>query len=418
MSHSHRHKARVGLVAAVAAVVVSTALVQPVQAAPPMNPRVAGIATGASAHSISILAPSRAAAKKRSAWGLVYNRAQRAAPAGTAYRASALVRAKKRSARATVRITQMARGHVINARSITVKVTKRSWRKVYVAIPASTRASSVQVWVKRRKPVRTTGLRVVRVKRGSAVVVAPSSPLPANPGEWKLDLSEDFDSLSSSRWNIKNNTYASNEDSYLLARNTSVGGGVLRIQGKLESAGRRNYTSGYVDTNGKYSVPTYFRAEVRAKVPFQQGLWAAPLWFRPAGGGNGEIDMVETLGNERARPTFHQTIHTEYGSTHKQASITKLFSSVSNAAATDWHTYTMEKTPGRITMWVDGVKTVDFTPANPSWYNKYYEIGKRWNLRVNMQIGGTWGGLPDSTTNWSPDDSAMQLDYIRTWVPN
>jgi hypothetical protein len=35
-----------------------------------------------------------------------------------------------------------------------------------------------------------------------------------------------------------------------------------------------------------------------------------------------------------------------------------------------------------------------------------------------MQIGGTWGGLPDSTTNWSPDDSAMQLDYIKTWVPN
>lgn len=247
---------------------------------------------------------------------------------------------------------------------------------------------------------------------------APAPPAPADPAGWKLNMQDDFDSLSPTRWNVKNNTYASNEDSYLLARNTSVANGRLRIQGKLESASGHDYTSGYVNSIGKYSLPNYFRAEVRAKVPFQQGLWAAPLWFRPTTGGAGEIDLVETLGKERRAPSFHQTIHTEYGATHQQAAVARTFASVGTGAATDWHTYTIEKTPGRIVMWVDGVQTAKFTPGSPSWYDRYYEAGKSWNLRINMQIGGTWGGLPDSTTDWSPDSSAMQLDSIKTWVPN
>ncbi len=246
---------------------------------------------------------------------------------------------------------------------------------------------------------------------------APSVATPA-PTRWTLDMSEDFDTLAPTRWNIKDNTSSSNEDSYLLAGNTSVSDGVLRIQGKLESVGGRNYTSGYVDTIGKYSVPSYFRAEVRAKVPFEQGLWAAPLWFRPTDFGGGEMDLVETYGRDRANPIFHQTIHTDYGPGHRKVSITNPFSAVGSAAATEWHTYTMEKVPGRLTMWVDGVKTAEFAPGKPAWYNQYYETNRRWNLRVNLQIGGRWGGLPDSTTNWSADTSAMLVDYIKTWIPS
>ena len=229
---------------------------------------------------------------------------------------------------------------------------------------------------------------------------------------------ENFDSLDTSRWNVRNNTYASNENSYMLARNTTIDNGTLRIQGKKESAGGRDYTSGYVDSMGKYTLPNYFRAEIRAKVPFQQGLWAAPLWFRPTTGGNGEIDLIETYGKEHANPLVHQTIHTEYGATHKQVALTKTYASLNAGAATGWHTYTIEKTAHAITMWTDGIVTAKFTPANPTWYDTYYEAGKSWNMRINMQIGGSYGGLPDSTTNWAPDTSAMQLDYIKTWIPN
>lgn len=250
----------------------------------------------------------------------------------------------------------------------------------------------------------------------SSAPSTPSSPTqPTSP--WSPDMTEDFSApLLASRWNIRNNTYSSNEDSYLLSRNVAVSAGALKIQGKLESAGGRNYTSGYIDTIGKYSLPTYFKAEIRAKVPMQQGMWAAPLWLRPEGGGDGEIDLIESLGSERANPKIHQTIHTEYGATHKQSAVTTNFSSVSSRPATDWHVYTIEKTKGKMVMWVDGIQTAKYDSSNPTWYSSYYETSKRWNLRVNLQIGGTWGGLPDGSTNWSGDNTSMQLDYIHTWT--
>ncbi len=356
------------------------------------------------------------ATKARLGWVVVY-RGSKGPTAGRAvYRATALVRSRTQSTRTKVKVIQVVQGRVAATRSTTVRASPGSWRRVNISLKARPQASTVQVLVKRRKDVRVSTVRVTPVTRtGSVMVVRPAfdparcsvgsagdhaqasgrhrvdsagdrthaagrhptghstaaaPPVPPAttpvPAGWTLDMSEDFDTLASTRWNIKNNTSASNEDSYLLARNTSLSDGVLRIQGKLESVGGRNYTSGYVDTIGKYSLPNHFRAEVRAKVPFEQGLWAAPLWFRPTTGGVGEIDLVETYGNERAKPTFHQTIHTEYGSTHKQASITKQYAAVGSAAATDWHTYTIEKVPGRTTMWVDGVKTAEFTPANPS----------------------------------------------------
>ena len=78
-----------------------------------------------------------------------------------------------------------------------------------------------------------------------AVTLVRSSPPPSASGSggWRFDLREDFDSLSPSRWNVKNNTFSTNESSYLLARNVSAGNGVLRVQGKREEVGGRHYSS-------------------------------------------------------------------------------------------------------------------------------------------------------------------------------
>lgn len=252
----------------------------------------------------------------------------------------------------------------------------------------------------------------------AAAVVALSlskpTPKPA-PTEWVVDMTEDFDSISSSRWNIKDNWYATNESSYMLAQNVSTRDGVLRVQGKPESVGGRNYTSGRLDTNGKYALPNYFRAEVRAKVPFEQGMWSAPLWFRPARGAAGEIDLVETYGGESDRPEVHQTIHSAYGSGHEFRASAHPYSDFTDTPGSAWHTYTIEKTPGNIKMWVDGHLTSHFTADSAPWFNQYYEAGLTWELRVCLQIGGSYG-LPDSTTDWS--HTTMELDYIKTWVPS
>ena len=85
---------------------------------------------------------------------------------------------------------------------------------------------------------------------------------------------------------------------------------------------------------------------------------------------------------------MHQTIHTEYGVNHKFVSFARLFSLFGSAAPTAWHTYTIEKTPNRIEMWVDGKVSSVFTPATAPWFAKYYETGRRWSLLMNLQVGG------------------------------
>ncbi|MQW74773.1 family 16 glycosylhydrolase [Nocardioides sp. dk4132] len=291
-----------------------------------------------------------------------------------------------------------------------------------IALPARRQGESVAVRRGRRAiVVGSEGVHspVYRVPVPAALRAegtrATADRSPAEVEGWALDLDENFDELDPARWNVRDRTYNSNEHSYLIADNTSVRDGALVIEARPESAGGRQYTSGYVDTNRRYSLPDTFRAEVRARVPMEQGLWAAPLWFRPTDGSAGEIDLIETYGRESARPLVHQTIHTGYGLLHRQSALTFPYARLGDPAGTGWHTYVVEKTPGQIVMSVDGVTTATWRSGDPRWFDRFYEAGKRWNLRINLQVGGSWGGLPDASTDWS--QASMAVDYLRTWVP-
>jgi beta-glucanase (GH16 family) len=256
----------------------------------------------------------------------------------------------------------------------------------------------------------TNGLPVV----SSPDFEAPATPVGATdlPG-WKLSMADEFDTFDTSRWVKYDQEAWGHEDSYVLARNATIDNGKLRLQAKPEEVGGRHWTTGEVTTRGKYSLPNYFRLEVRAKVPLEHGMWAAPIWFRPADGAAGEIDLVETYGVEQTQPYVHQTIHTDYGDAHKQTHIFTPFSRYPGAA-TDWHTYVIEKTPGQIVMWVDGIKSSTFNTSNTPWYDTYYEAGTRWSLRSSLQVGGSDDELPDATTDWSKTSS--YLDHVYTWT--
>lgn len=271
-----------------------------------------------------------------------------------------------------------------------------------------------------RRGAAATGI-VAAVLCASA---APAAALDEDPG-WTLVLAEDFERIDPERWTLKDETYSSNEDSFLRAGNCSIAdagadGNALRLQAEEEPVRRWgdtwDYTSCYATTEGKYSLPDHFRVEVRAKVPMEQGMWAAPLWLRPGGDAGGEIDVAETLGGQD-EPRLSQTIHTGYGPEHAQSSYDVPFSSLDDPTGTGWHTYTVEKVPGRLTMWADGVQTAQWSTGDPAWFTEYYDAGKRWSLRVNLQVGGRWGGRPDRTTDWSRARTAMLVDHIRVWTP-
>lgn len=231
---------------------------------------------------------------------------------------------------------------------------------------------------------------------------------------WRLDASDDFSSFNSRRWTARNNQAHSNESGYILSRNVSTNSGTLRIQGKKESAGGRKYTTGWVDSRGKYTLPNYFRVEIRVRVPLEEGMWAAPMWFRPADGSGGEIDLLETYGGDKDKfgeYRAHHTVHNAYGSNHQTNQ--KMERMPGDPLA--YHTYVIEKTRGRIEMFVDGQRKGLWQQGDPDWFNSVFESGKRWNIIMNLQIGGN-KGLPDSRTNWAADKTAVRIDYVRTWV--
>lgn len=230
---------------------------------------------------------------------------------------------------------------------------------------------------------------------------------------WKLSLDDNFNSINTATWTVKDGATNSNERSYLTNDNVTTSAGLLRIQGKKQSMGGRSYTSGYLDTRRKYALPNYFRVEIRAKVPLEMGMWAAPMWFRPSDGSGGEIDLLETYGADLQKfgnYHYHHTVHNSYGSGHqtnqKQGTLSSPLS---------WHTYTIEKTSGRIVMFVDGKQTGLWQQGDPSWFNQMFEAGKKWNMITNLQIGGARGN-PNSSTDWSGDKTTLQVDYVRTWT--
>ena len=240
-----------------------------------------------------------------------------------------------------------------------------------------------------------------------------SSPRASSTSPWRSVMYDGFSSFEDSRWTRYDQQSWARDDARVLARNVRTSHGRLRVEAKHEWSAGRAYTSGDLTSAGKFVLPNYFKVTIRAKVPMEHGMWAAPLWFRPSDGSAGEIDLVETYGREKSQPTVHQTIHTEYGKGHRQNAVTYPFSKL-DGSATDWHTYTVEKTKGQIRMWVDGRLTSTFNRSTASWFDPYYEAGKQWSLRICLQVGGS-DVRPDDSTDWSR--TTMKIDKIQAWVP-
>ncbi len=173
----------------------------------------------------------------------------------------------------------------------------------------------------------------------------------------------------------------------------------------------RNYTSSRLITKSKFSQK-FGRFEARIKIPFGQGLWPA-FWLL---GDNissapwpacGEIDVMENIGKEPA--TVHGTIH---GTGYSGASgIGSYYSLSSGRFADDFHVFAVEWEPSQIRFYVDANLYASRTPSD-------LPLGATWAfdhgfyILLNVAVGGTWPGNPDSTTTFP---QAMMVDYVRAY---
>jgi beta-glucanase (GH16 family) len=189
------------------------------------------------------------------------------------------------------------------------------------------------------------------------------------------------------------------------ATNSFISSGKLNIVATKENG---NYYSARMITKAKQEF-TYGRIDIRALMPYGQGIWPA-LWTL---GGNigsvswprcGEIDIMEYLGHQESK--VYGTPH-YYDSGHQY--ITGFFTLPGGQSFHDkFHVFSIVWQENTIKWFVD--------------YQLFHQVNdtqaafEAFRLPqfflMNLAVGGVWPGYPDETTVFP---QTLMVDYIRVF---
>jgi len=242
---------------------------------------------------------------------------------------------------------------------------------------------------------------------------APPSGSPAPPAGGKLVFDDEFSgsSVDRSKWNVRNDSWASNEESIVTSRssNVSVGNGVLTIRAQRERytayGTTRDYTSGYLDTIG-LSSQKYGRWEMRAKLPTAKGMWPA-FWLR-GDHSAGEVDILEAIGG-----LPQMTVQTVFPSTNDGSVKRSHAYNVSDTIGA-WHVYGFTWTPTSMSWDIDGVTVFTVTSSDVAWESSAFN--DTMNIRLNLQVGGSMPKYFNEEVDTStPLPADYEIDYVRVY---
>ncbi|MFB3923009.1 MAG: family 16 glycosylhydrolase [Terriglobia bacterium] len=261
---------------------------------------------------------------------------------------------------------------------------------------------------------------------GASVTPMGDANPPADLRPWSLVWSDDFDgangsSPDASKWtfDIGGGGWGNDELETYTARtqNAFLQDGTLVIQALKETYTGpdnipRDYTSARLKTLGLASW-TYGRVEARMKLPAGQGLWPA-FWMLGANIAQvgwpdcGEIDIMENIGREPS--IVHGTIH---GPSYSDGGgISGSYTLPNNQRfADDFHVFAVEWEKNVIRFYVDNALYATRTPSElPSGARWIFD--KPFFIILNVAVGGSWPGNPDSTTVFP---QTMVVDYVRVY---
>jgi beta-glucanase (GH16 family) len=224
---------------------------------------------------------------------------------------------------------------------------------------------------------------------------------------------------SSSKWRFDTggNGFGNKEKEYYTNTTSNVrvdGAGHLLIVARKENRGLHcwygpcQYTSGKITTAGKFSQK-YGRVEARMKIPVGRGIWPA-FWMLGTNINDvgwpacGEIDIMENVG---------QIPGTVYGTLHGPGYGTGGSATLPSAQRfTDaFHTYGIQWAPNEVQFLLDGHVYATRTPANVP--GKKWVFNHPFYLILNLAVGGTWPGDPDSSTVFT---QALEVDYVAVYA--
>lgn len=248
---------------------------------------------------------------------------------------------------------------------------------------------------------------------------------PPKQKPWKLIWRDEFNgrNLDDKKWNVLTRERSKhNELQYYVPDEVFVEKGYLRLRSRVRDFGSQHYTSGRVDTKGKFAT-VYGRFEIRAKLPGGKGLWPAH-WLYPQNRDwkmeylmaeavtNGhermipeerpwysEIDIMEYLGHEPN--ILYGTLHYHTFDGRKKSSSGKWIGQCDYSH--DFHIYALEWEPNEIRWFIDGKMIHSTTNGIP--HTPHYLI-------LNTAVGGAWPGNPDETTVFP---QFHDIDYVRVY---
>ena len=305
-----------------------------------------------------------------------------------------------------------------------------------------------------------TAVMAVGIVVGGALFTLPmdnargaGSPYPPTDSEnWNPEpvWRDEFDgnSLDGTKWTALNggwgdegqqvrNCYTRSDE------NINVSGGSLNLIGLYKPGATctggntktGNFTSGFVQTKNK----AYFKygyIEARIKMPKNKSTWPG-FWMSPNNSPYGpgwpdwgEIDIVETKGSNRqfAASDAHwrdkNTPTGQTGSHRNRQGVIPPSKFGTNNDTTEWHTYGVKWTEGKLEYFIDGEwhhTITEFKNSN-STGSPNGPFDQDFFLRLNLAIGGNYIDSPwddpinsVGAANGEGFPATMSVDYVRVY---
>lgn len=249
-----------------------------------------------------------------------------------------------------------------------------------------------------------------------------------------LAFSDEFNgtSIDSRKWRVRDNAHLSFDAAYLTKNAVKVSNGSLRIEGRRRSSPatasnglrQRWYNTGYLDSIGTFSQK-YGRWEIRAKLPtshtMARGVWPA-FWLR-ADKTAGEIDIMEAYGGQSTQKwnpagSYTSTLweNTNLGRQRGEwfSWAHKNWSTITPGVYNAFHVYGVNWTPDCIQFTLDDKVMSSVALKNLPWTKTAFN--STFNMRLNMQVGSSYWGMPDRTH--TKDAFDYIVDNVRVYKMN
>jgi len=206
--------------------------------------------------------------------------------------------------------------------------------------------------------------------------------------------------------------WGNQELQYYREQNTRVNDGYLIIEAREETIESNNYTSSRIITKDKKEFHKG-RIDIRAAMPFGQGMWPA-LWMlgqnidQVSWPACGEIDIMEMRGgNSGGDSEVYGTAHWgDAAGQHAQFSGKEKLDS--GILYDEFHVYSIEWTDTSIRWYFDGQQYHSMNIQSTT----MTEFQQEHFFIINLAVGGTFPGNPDSTTEFP---QRLIVDYIKVF---